>query len=188
MCARSESSFRVSHAHCLLALSFVQNWCFVNVCSRTITVTMYMYIAHPLPWTVVTSLLIIMCTGCFCPNSLLLHGDRCVLPTECPDSLCLLPSDPGTGRYIRCTCMCVCLSFCLSVCRSVCLSVYLSVCIDTCFLCFCIIFLFCLLLTACVDKNYPVCFRSHTWTTYNLLPHTFFTRHIAQVVYCSSSD
>ena len=37
-------------------------------------------------------------TGCFCPGSLVRYGDKCITPSECPDSICLLPSDAGEGR------------------------------------------------------------------------------------------
>ena len=37
--------------------------------------------------------------GCFCPDGLVRIGDKCVLPTECPNSPCLLPADIGSGRY-----------------------------------------------------------------------------------------
>ena len=37
-------------------------------------------------------------TGCFCPNSLVRVEDKCVTPLECPDSICLLPSDIGDGK------------------------------------------------------------------------------------------
>ena len=36
--------------------------------------------------------------GCFCHNSLVRVEDKCVTPLECPDSICLLPSDIGDGK------------------------------------------------------------------------------------------
>ena len=37
--------------------------------------------------------------GCACPDNMVQDGNKCMLPTECPNSQCLLPPDVGTGRY-----------------------------------------------------------------------------------------
>jgi hypothetical protein len=38
--------------------------------------------------------------GCSCPDNMVQDGNKCILPTECPNSQCLLPPDVGTGRAV----------------------------------------------------------------------------------------
>ncbi|CAI8005565.1 PI-actitoxin-Axm2b [Geodia barretti] len=38
--------------------------------------------------------------GCACPDNMVQDGNKCMLPTECPNSQCLLPPDVGTGRAV----------------------------------------------------------------------------------------
>ena len=47
--------------------------------------------------------------GCFCPAGLIELGDRCVVPTQCPNDTCLLPPDIGPCEYVTLSSVTLCL-------------------------------------------------------------------------------
>ena len=59
------------------------------------------YTNSPLIGVPTHALLFYIPADCKCPDNLVQDGNRCVLPTECPNSQCLLPPDVGNGKYVQ---------------------------------------------------------------------------------------